>query len=103
MSHDSGMDGDIRKLLTLLKKILKNHPQGSGPLTNFLDQKSLNLNLCFLTFVPMSPEDLDDLEDMYREFLNQMGESAPKRGEVKIEFKLNSDDIDFLKKNGIQF
>lgn len=102
MSHDS-MEGDVRKLLMLLKKILRNHPQGSEQLSEFLDQKSFNLSLCFLTFVPMSPDDLDDLEEMYKEFLNQTGESSLKYGDVKIEFKLSSEDIDFLKKHGIRF
>ena len=102
-NHDN-MEGDIRKLLVLLKKILKNHPQGSDQLAKVMDQKSFNLNLCFLTFLPMSPEDLDDLEDMYQEFLNQTGGSTtPKEKRSKIEFKLNSDDIDFLKKHGIRF
>ena len=103
MNHDN-MEDDVRKLLALLKKILKSHPQSSGELAKLMDEKSLNLNLCFFTFLPMSPEDLDDIDDMYHEFLNQVGGSgAPKEKHSKIEFKLSSDDIDFLKKHGIRF
>lgn len=102
MNHDD-MEGDIRKLLTLLKKILKSHPQNSEQFSKLLDQKAFNLNLCFLTFVPMSPDDLDELEDMYEEFLHQTDGLLHKRDSSKIEFKLNSDDIDFLKKHGIRF
>ena len=103
MSHDN-MEGDIRKLLALLKKILKSHPQSSGELAKLMDEKSLNLNLCFFTFLPMSPDDLDDIEDMYQEFLNQTsGPNSSKEKHSKIEFKLSSDDIDFLKKHGIRF
>ena len=102
MNHDN-MEGYIRKLLALLKKILKNHPQGSGEIAELMDQKSFNLNLCFFTFLPMSPDDLDDLEDMYQDFLNQTGESMSKGKSSKIEFKLSSDDVDFLKKHGIRF
>ena len=53
MDHDY-MDGDIHKLLALLKKILKNHPQGSEQIAKFLDQKSVDLNLCFLGSDDMS-------------------------------------------------
>ena len=43
MSYDS-MDGDIRKLLVLLKKILKDHPQGAEQISKFIDQKSFDIN-----------------------------------------------------------
>lgn len=97
------MNADIRKLLALLKKILKNHPQGSDQVAQFLDKKSFDLNLCFLTFVPMTPEDLMEFEEMYEGFLNDTEQSFPKQKGPKVEFKLNSDDLDFLKKNGIRF
>lgn len=103
MNHNS-MDGDIRKLLSLLKKILKNHPQGSDQLAQFMDQKSFNLNLCFLTFIPMSPEELMEFEEMYEDYLNEVEEtSSSRREDHKLEFKLSADDLDFLRKNGIQF
>lgn len=102
MSHND-MSGDIRKLLVLLKKILKNHPQGSEQISKFIDQKSFNLNLCFLTFVPMDPEDLMEFEEMYEDYLSRSEESAFHREALKLEFKLNSEDADFLRKNGIRF
>jgi hypothetical protein len=105
MGHD-GMDGDIRKLLNLLKKILKNHPQGSEDVAKLLDQKSFNLNLCFLTFVPMNSEDLAEFEDLYEEWMVRSEEGVDSllaQGDAKVEFKLNSEDLDFLKKNGIKF
>ena len=98
------MDGDIRKLLALLKKILKNHSHGSEQIAKFMDQKSFDLNLCFFTFVPMTPDDLLDFEDMYDDLLNHSDESSSDdREDLRIEFKLNSDDLYFLKKHGIQF
>ena len=109
MNHPNDMDGDIKKLLTLLKKILKNHPQGSDQITKFLeqnqkaDQKAFNLNLCFFTFIPMSPEELMEFEEMYDDYLNEAEESLARRDDPKLEFKLSTDDVDFLKKNGIRF
>ena len=101
--NQNNMDGDIRKLLALLKKILKNHPQGSEQIAKFMDQKSFDLNLCFFTFVPMSPEDLMEFEEMYEEFLNRSEETSSDDENSKIEFKLNSEDLHFLKNNGIRF
>ncbi len=108
MNHPHDMDGDIRKLLTLLKKILKNHPQGADQISKFMDQKtdqkSFNLNLCFFTFIPMSPEELMEFEEMYGDYLNEVEESVTWRDDhSKLEFKLNTDDVDFLKQNGIRF
>ena len=107
MNHPNDMDGDIKKLLTLLKKILKNHPQGFDQIAKLMDQKndqkSFNLNLCFFTFVPMSPEELMEFEEMYDDYLNEVEGSISRRDDHKLEFELNTDDIDFLKKNGIRF
>ena len=99
---DDDMNGDVKKLLALLKKILKNHPQGSEQIAKFLDQKSFDLNLCFLTFVAMTPEDMIEFEEMYEEFMNRSDESLDGK-HPKIEFKLNSEDLDFLKQHGIRF
>jgi len=107
MNHPNDMDGDIKKLLTLLKRILKNHPQGLDQISKIVDQKtdqkSFNLNLCFFTFIPMSPEELMEFEEMYDDYLNEVEESVARRDDFKLEFKLSSDDVDFLKKNGIRF
>ena len=97
------MDGDISKLVQLLKKILKNQPGGSD-IAQFMDQKSFNLNLCFLTFVPMTPDELEALEEMYEEYLER-SEDAPvsKKKAPKLEFKLSQDDVQFLRQHGIRF
>ncbi|MBI4357707.1 MAG: hypothetical protein HY584_00255 [Candidatus Omnitrophica bacterium] len=102
MSYDDPMEGDIRKLLALLKKILKNHPQGSDQIAKLLDHKAVDLNLCFFTFVPMTPEDMMEFEDFYEELLDRSHDLS-KRSRPKIEFKLSSEDLDFLRKHGIRF
>ena len=102
--NSNNMDGDIRKLLTLLKKILRNHPQENEQLSKMMDQKSFNLNLCFLTFIPMSPEELMEFEEMYEDYLSEAEEIAPSsHRDPKLDFKLSPDDVDFLRKNGIRF
>ena len=103
MSYDNNnMEGDIRKLLTLLKKILKNHPHGSDEVAQFLDHEAHDLNLCFFTFVSMTPEDMMEFEEFYEEFLDRAHDSSKKSG-PKVEFKLNSEDLYFLRKHGIRF
>lgn len=100
--HD--MDGDIAKLVALLKKILKNHPQTSE-IANLMEQKkAFNLNMCFLTIVPMMPEEIEELEDLYEEYMAHVDElEMPIQKKTRLEFKLNRDDVDFLKKHGILF
>ncbi len=102
MGHDD-INEDVKKLLALLKKILKNHPHGSDQIAKFMDQKSFDLNLCFLTFVTMTPEDMIEFEEMYREFLDHSEESLADDEDFKFEFRLNSEDVSFLKKHGIRF
>ena len=102
MKHDN-MDGDLAKLIALLKKILKEHPDGAF-LAKLMDQKAFNLNLCFLTLAPLSPEELAEFEEMYEGYAGSDGPefSLPQKS-PKLEFKLSAGDIDFLKKNGIRF
>ena len=102
MGYDN-LESDIRKLLALLKKIIKNHPQGSDQISKFMDQKSFDLNLCFLTFVPMTPEDLMEFEELYEEYVKGSQESLLGEEGAKVEYKLSQADLDFLTKNGIRF
>ena len=51
--------------------------------------------------MPMSPDDLADFEDLYEEWVARSEDGLDLAREGKIEFKLNSEDLDFLKKNGI--
>ena len=100
---DGEMKGDIAKLMQLLKKILKHHP-ASSEIAKMMDQKSFNLNLCFLTFMPVTPEELEALEEMYEEYLKQPDVSGvPQKKSPKLEFRLNPEDIKFLKQYGIRF
>src|SRR3990167_3378868 len=100
---DDNMEGDIRKLLALLKKIIKNHPQGSDQMAHLLDQKAFNLNLCFFTLAPMTPEDLAEFEDMYQELANRPEEFSGGHEDGKLNSALNPEDLAFLRKHGIRF
>lgn len=100
--HD--MDGDIVKLVALLKKILRNHPQ-MAEIANLMEQKkAFNLNMCFLTIVPMLPDELEELEGLYEEYMSHLDEfEGAAQKKARLEFKLNREDVSFLKKHGIRF
>ena len=70
-----------------LSKFLKNSKNASP-----------DVNIFFLNLAPMTPEEFDELEEMFEETLLQ--ESA-KSGELRYE--LNLEDQEFLKKHGIRF
>ena len=96
-------DSNINQLVKLLKKIIKNLPangnQGFSPVSSSQwKDNAINLNLCFITLLPMSAEELDELEELYDEYLSQ---EERKSGDWSTD--LSSSDVDFLKRNGIKF
>ena len=93
---------DITKLIKLLRKILKHHPEGKDISKWMSGEHPINLNLCFFTFVPMTAEELEEVEDMYEEYLGRMEEVTDK-SRAKLEFKLSQEDIRFLKEHGLRF
>ena len=102
MNYGHNLDPDMEKLISLLKKILKKHPPSAEQLAKLGDSKAFNLNICFLTFVPMSAEELDELNEIYEEYLSRSDEEG-RREEVELEFRLTNDDLSFLKRNGLSF
>ncbi|OGW76263.1 MAG: hypothetical protein A3J52_01850 [Omnitrophica bacterium RIFCSPHIGHO2_02_FULL_49_9] len=103
MNYGNNMDPDIEKLIQLFKKILKKHPQEAEHLSKIFDSKSINLNLCFLAFVPMSEEEVGELNEIYEDALSRSEDALQHDLEHNLEFRLTNGDLDFLKKNGIQF
>ena len=97
---DGDFEQNINQLVHLLKKIMSSHPQaGQMPeLQTLFKNQGINLNLCFFTFLPMGPEDLDELEEIYEKFFME----GDKKGE-ELSTDLNPSDLEFLKKYGIRF
>ena len=91
---------NMKQLVQLLKKIIISQPsqektQGPGSLTN---EKGLNINLCFFTFLPINAEELDELEEIYEQFLFDEDKKVED-----LTTDLNSSDEEFLRRNGIRF
>lgn len=100
---DKEFDSNMNQLIWLLKKIIKALPSnGSFPQMPGSSNKdgSVNLNLCFFTFVPMAPEELDELEESYEQFF--AGDDKFERGE-EVPFELSPADLEFLRRNGIRY
>ena len=87
---------NMKKLVHILKKILKQYKIDGQDLDIF-DKKSMNVNLCFFTFLPVGQEDFEEMEAAFEEYLDRK-----EKGE-DLRFELNHRDIDFLRKNGIKF
>lgn len=95
--RDREFDQSMNQLLGLLKKMLKNIPlQGPSSQSNLGKDSGINVNLCFFTFLPLAPEEFDELEEVYDHFLFQ---------DEKEDFNsdLSPADIEFLRSNGIRF
>ncbi len=97
--REGDFDQNMNQLIHLLRKILSSHPQVAQmpEIQSLFKNQGINLNL-FFTFLPMSPDDLDELEEIYeRYFLDN-----DKRSE-DLTSDLSPADLEFLKKNGIRF
>jgi hypothetical protein len=91
---------NMKQLLRLLKKIMRSHPGGSQ-FANLLDsqaQDKINLNFCFFNFVPLTREDMEEMEESFAEIQNENGSEDASDGD---DFGWNSEDSDFLKRYGM--
>jgi len=104
MSFDKEFEQNMKQLMHLLKKIMGQYPlEGKSPaemmkfLKNMKD-KSPDVNIFFLNMAPLSPEEFDEIEEMFEEGAVS---DYLRSGELKCE--LNDEDQVFLKQHGIRF
>lgn len=99
MNFDPGKEFDqhMTQLLQLLRKIIKQIPMGTLPPVSGKEMKDngVNVNFCFFNFLPMTEEEMEQIDDM----LDQFGSEE----ERDLSADLNAADRDFLKRNGIRF
>jgi len=104
MSSDKEFEQNMKQLMRLLKKIMTQYPMdGKSPaeMMKFLKDmknKSPDVNIFFLNMSPLSPEEFDEIEDLFEE--GAISEYL-RSGELKCE--LNDEDQLFLKQHGIRF
>ncbi len=104
MSPDSGkeFDQNMNQLVRLLKKIIKGLPFGSIPSQSFPahnenKEAGINVNFCFFNFLPITDEEIEEMDAIYDQFLAQEEKSADFSPE------LSPSDVDFLRRHGIRF
>lgn len=95
---------NIGKLLSLLKRMLSRQKVEGKELNEFFNNKNVNLNLCFFTFMPLPFDEMEDMEGM-DEMMDEAFAQQENREEemVELKFELNNHDLDFLKENGLKF
>lgn len=102
--RDKEFEQNMSQFITLLRKLMKSLPGQAGSFSQAptsgqnSNSQGINLNICFFSFLPLSGEEMDAMEEMYDQYLSQ--------NEDKLEdfsTDLNSSDIDFLRENGISF
>lgn len=105
MSPDAGKDFDqnMNQLVHLLKKIITGLPMGPNPNPQTLNPKGksdsgIHVNFCFFNFLPITDEEIEEMDAMYDQFLAQ---EEGKAAEFSPE--LNGSDMDFLRRHGIRF
>ena len=102
MRYEREFENHMNQLLQLLKKIMVQYPH-HGKIEDLAKhmknaKSSPEINIFFLNLVPLTPEEFDELEEMFEETLSQ---DRWQHGE--LQYELNADDREFLKKHGIRF
>lgn len=104
MNPENEFEHNMKQLMKLLKKIMMQYPlQGKSPeeiMKTLRDakDKSPDVNIFFLNLSPLSPEEFEELEEMFE---NGFANDPSRSGEMNCE--LNSEDQEFLKRHGIRF
>jgi hypothetical protein len=104
MSFDKEFDQNMKHLMRLLKRIMRQYAaEGKNPvemmeILKAMKDKSPEVNIFFVNMLPLSPEEFEELEDVFEGGV--MSEHY-KTGELKCE--LNAEDEEFLKRHGIRF
>ena len=95
---------NMNQLIRFLSKMIKNipnFPQGGPPKFSGKDKDSgVNVNFCFFTFLPVNPEDLEEMDEIYERFL---AEEEKMQNNCELSGELSPSDLDFLRRNGIRF
>jgi hypothetical protein len=104
--RDKDFEQHLHQLMMLLKKMIKNLPchadfsgaLGAGSPLGKPNAANMNVFLFnFLPLLPVSPEEMNDLEGLLEEYL-PVDEKEPG-----LSTELNLSDLEFLRKNGIRF
>ena len=98
-NHDRDFDQHMAQLMQLLKKIFGSQFK-NGALPDFLaaqKPQGININIGIFSFLPISAEDLEELEELYAEM------EAGDDDEDSLNTELNASDLDFLSRHGIKF
>ena len=95
----------MTQLLELLKGIMKHYPNGESQFSSLFDQKpgdKMNINICVFNFIPVTPEEMEELEDLYGDIL-ESNEEGNKGNDKSLNFDLTKGDLEFLKHHGMSF
>lgn len=103
MKHDE-FENKMLQLLELLKGIMKHSPSAHSQFMNLFEGKSgdkMNINICFFNFIPVTPEELGEFEDLY----DDIAESAEGSNDEDFfsDFRWTKSDAEFLRRHGMSF
>ncbi len=102
--RERDFEQNMTQLIQLLKKLIKNIPGAGNPFNSFspsAKDKDGNVQLnIFFNFLPISPEDMDELEEAYEEALFQ---DDKRMTAEDLSSELSAEDIEFLRRHGLRF
>lgn len=100
MSSDNDFHQDMQKLFKMLKDLLKNRSikEKIKEQQEKNSQDAVNINIFFLPLLSLSPDELDEFEDLYDEYMVD-----EEKSQEEMTTDLTKSDLDFLRTHGIRF
>lgn len=98
--QDRDFNRSMQHLVELLKKLVAHlpaQPQKDAPSFQSKDSP-MTMNFCFFNFLPMSPDEMDELEQIYDSLMRD-----PEDHPREIRSDLTTADLDFLRRHGIRY
>lgn len=101
MSFENEYHQDMKQLIQLLRKIIKNHTS-KDPFKDAQQNPSrdaMQFNFFIFPLMAMTPEDMDEFEEILEQYFPEEGQD----GTGDLRYELEPGDMDFLRKHGIKF
>lgn len=101
MNFDSDFNQDMKKFIQMLKKLLRNHPlqeKIKDPQDSAGASSEINMNIFIFPLIPLTPEEMDELEEIYDPYGME-----DDKGAEELNSNLTESDLDFLRRYGIRF
>ncbi|MCM8775749.1 MAG: hypothetical protein NC930_05305 [Candidatus Omnitrophica bacterium] len=105
MDFENDFEKNMKQLVKLLRKIMAHQFPDVPPAKqkSYFEDSATQFNLFILNFLPLLPEDFDELEEYLGDALLEKEDWGHKEGSSDLKNQLSRSDLEFLRRHGIRF